>query len=266
MLAAMASGLEGANWPSPMTKPGAGGIASRRLLTLPAAFILLLAVLPWLGDWLENEGWPPTARAFTTEVLGSGVALGLGWWILALIRREQRYTMRHLAELERLTLTDPLTGLANRRALERDLPLALSRSDRLGEPLSILYMDINHFKELNDRYGHRAGDETLKSLGAVLRSTSRIGTDTAYRVGGDELVMTMIADRTGGERLGERVAREFERRSPRRSTVSMGVMEWDRHSTAADLLDLADNRMYQNKLGSWGAAPRVTQAARSPSG
>ncbi len=127
-------------------------------------------------------------------------------------------------------------------------------------------MDIDRFKQLNDRYGHRAGDETLRALGAVLRSTSRIGTDTSYRVGGDELVMTLIADRKGGERLGERVAREFQRRSPRGSTVSLGVMEWDRHATAADLLDRADNRMYQNKLGGWGSMQGLPQAAQPPTG
>ncbi|HEY3216374.1 MAG TPA: GGDEF domain-containing protein [Candidatus Eisenbacteria bacterium] len=245
-----------------MTKPDADGIGSRRLLALPAGFILLLALLPWLSDWIESGDWPHTARAFTAEALGTAGTLVLGAWTLAMIRREQRTTLRHPAELERLTLTDPLTGLANRRALERDLPVALSRSDRLGEPLSLLYMDIDRFKQLNDRYGQRAGDETLRTLGAVLRCSSRIGTDTAYRVGGDELVMTLIADRKGGERLGERVVQEFQRRSPRRSTLSLGVMEWDRRSTAADLLDRADNRMYQNKLGGWDAAPPVSRAVQ----
>src|SRR5213593_4436775 len=130
------------------------GIASRRLLLLPAAFILLVAALPWFTDYLEAGRWPHAPREFMTEIIGSGVTLALGWWILTLVRREQRYTLRHLEELERLTLTDPLTGLGNRRALERDLALALSRSDRLEEPIALLYMDIDHFKLLNDRFVH----------------------------------------------------------------------------------------------------------------
>ena len=234
-----------------MAKLHPSGIVSRRLLMLPAGFILLLAVLPWLGDLLENGGWPGAPREYTSELLGSGIALALGWWILTLIHREQRYTMRHLAELERLTLTDPLTGLGNRRSLERDLPLALSRSSRLEEPVALLYMDVDHFKQLNDRYGHATGDETLRILGAVLRSTSRAGTDTAYRVGGDEFVMTLISDRHGGEQLAQRIIRDFQQRSPRGSRLSLGVVVWDGHSSAAALLDQADGRMYQSKQTGW---------------
>jgi diguanylate cyclase (GGDEF)-like protein len=216
---------------------------------LPAIFILLVAVLPWLSDLIETGAWPRTPREYSTEVICSGLTLLLGWWILKLIRREQRYTIRHLAELERLTLTEPLTGLSNRRALERDLPLTLSRASRLEEPIALLYMDVDHMKALNDRFGHAMGDETLRALGAVLRVCSRLGTDLAYRVGGDEFVMTLVADRTGAQALGDRVSREFTARSPQHSRLSVGVVAWDGHASAAQLLDLADNAMYQSKTG-----------------
>ena len=93
----------------------------------------------------------------------------------------------------------------------------LSRSKRMGEPLALLYMDVDGLKRLNDRYGHAAGDETLRTLGAVLRSSSRLGTDTAYRVGGDEFVMVISAARPGADAIAKRVVANFTERSPRGS-------------------------------------------------
>lgn len=229
------------------------GIASPRLLVLPIVFILLVTAFPWLADRLETGHWPREPRELTTELTLTSLTLLLGWWIISLVRREQRYTMRHLRELERLTLTDPLTGLGNRRALERDLPIALRRSERTEDSVALLFMDVDHFKELNDRFGHATGDETLRELGAVLRSNSRLGSDTAYRVGGDEFVMVLMADRAGAEALGDRVIREFAQRSPRGSRVSLGVVVWDGQASAAQLLDQADSRMYQHKGTGWTA-------------
>jgi diguanylate cyclase (GGDEF)-like protein len=232
------------------------GIPSRRLLVLPAVFILLVASVPWLAELYEQGGWPATARAYTTEMTVSGLTLVLGWWILTLIRREQRYTARHLAELERLTLTDPLTGLGNRRALERDLPRALRLSERIDVPIALLFMDIDHFKQINDHAGHAVGDETLRVLGAVLRSCSRVGTDIAYRVGGDEVVMTLVAERVGAEAVARRAAEDFFARSPRHSNLSYGIVAWDGRTSAASLLDEADTRMYQSRFGNaWARQP-----------
>lgn len=225
---------------------------TRRLLLIPALLVLVVAVMPWITDRYELGRWPATAREMSTEIAISGLVLMLGCWILGLIHREQRNTERHLAELERLTLTDPLTGLGNRRALERDLPRVMKLADRVETPLALLYLDVDEMKVVNDGYGHAAGDETLRVLGAVLRACSRAGTDVAYRVGGDEFVMTLMAERDGAEALAHRAALEFERRSPRRSSLSYGVVAWDGRLTAAALLDQADTRMYQSKQRGWG--------------
>lgn len=218
---------------------------------LPGAFLLLVAVIPWFSEWLETGRWPRTPRELTSEILGSGIILVLGWWILSLIRREQRVDLRYLKELESLTLTDPLTGLGNRRALSRDLPLALKRAERQGQPLALLYMDVDQLKHLNDRFGHAIGDETLRALGAVLRSTSRVGTDVAYRVGGDEFVMTLVTEAKGAELLAERVKGEFQARSPKESQLSLGVVAWDGRMSAGQLIDEADSRMYESRLPGW---------------
>jgi diguanylate cyclase (GGDEF)-like protein len=223
----------------------------RSTLILPAAFLLVVAALPWLSDRVDTGHWPRTPREVTSEVIGSGITLVLGWWILSLLRREQRVDRHYLEELENLTLTDPLTGLGNRRALGRDLPVALKRADRQGGPLALLYMDVDQLKHINDRFGHAAGDETLRALGAVLRSCSRVGTDVAYRVGGDEFVMTLVTDGKGAELLAERVKREFHARSPRGSQLSLGVVVWDGRMSAGQLLDEADSRMYESRLPGW---------------
>jgi len=236
--------------------PNPRGAPSRRLLVFPAAFILLVAAIPWLAELYEQGGWPRGARAFTTALTASGLTLLMGWWILTLIRRERRDSVRHLEELERLTLTDPLTGLGNRRALERDLPRALRLSERIDVPVALLYLDIDHFKQINDMNGHAVGDDTLRVLGAVLRSSSRVGTDIAYRVGGDEFVMTLVADRIGAEAVAHRAAQDFFQRSPRHSSISFGVVVWDGKATASVLLDQADSRMYQSRFGSsWVRQP-----------
>jgi diguanylate cyclase (GGDEF)-like protein len=231
---------------------------SRRLLLVPAVFVLVVAATPWITDRYELGRWPHAARELVTELTVSGLVLLLGWWILTLIRREQRNTDRHLAELERLTLTDPLTGLGNRRALERDLPRAMKLSERMGSPLALLYLDIDHFKTINDAHGHATGDETLRVLGAVLRACSRAGTDTAYRVGGDEFVMTLMADREGADAVAQRAAHDFECRSAQSSTLSFGVVVWDGQGSVTTLLDRADGRMYERKQ-----AGGIRRAARA---
>jgi diguanylate cyclase (GGDEF)-like protein len=223
------------------------GLISRRVFLLPAVFLLLMAAMPWIGSYFEDGRWPSDLHGAIRESITSAVVLVLGWWILSLVRREQITTRRHVADLERLTLTDPLTGLGNRRALERDLPLAMHRSGRQGEALALLYLDIDHFKLLNDRFGHAVGDDTLRSLGAVLRSCSRVGLDVAYRVGGDEFVMVVVAERAGAELLARRIEHGFRERSPKRSSLSLGVVVWDGRTAASQLIDQADVRMYSTR-------------------
>lgn len=220
---------------------------SGRVYIVPAFLLTLLVSLPWLlGLLLRN--WKPDTP-YLPELLASAIILLLGAWIFHLIVREQRVGRRHLRQLEELTLTDPLTGLGNRRAFERDLDLRLRHASRVGESVALLYMDVDGLKALNDDYGHAAGDETLRILGSVIRSCSRLGSDTAYRVGGDEFVMVMSAEKTGAERLAARVSTAFTDRSPKSSRLSHGVVVWDGKTSAGKLLDLADDRMYRHKQG-----------------
>jgi diguanylate cyclase (GGDEF)-like protein len=216
------------------------------LLLTPVVLLLLLVALPWALERAESE-WSLQGVPHLREIIDSVVTLLLGAWVITLIHREHLAARRHLQELERLSLTDPLTGLGNRRAFERDLELRLSRSRRVGEPLALLYLDVDDLKRVNDRFGHSTGDETLRCLAAVLRSSSRLGIDTAYRVGGDEFVMVLCADRAGAETIAGRIALSFPERSPHSNKVSMGVVVWDGSTSVAELIDEADTRMYRDK-------------------
>ncbi len=211
----------------------------------PIILFVVLAALPWILEAIEGH-WS-SMYAHAREIIDSGVTLLLGTWIIRLLRRERLAARAHVAELERQSITDPLTSLGNRRALERDLERLMSRSRRFGEPLALLYIDVDDMKRVNDRFGHASGDETLRSLGAVLRSSSRLGVDFAYRLGGDEFLMVMVGDRTGAESIGLRVSTAFRERSPHASTMSMGVVEWDGETRPAELLHQADSRMYEVK-------------------
>jgi len=217
-----------------------------RLLPLLTA-VLGLALLPWLSQWYRSGELSGSARETWSSSAASAIAIAFGIWVIVLLRRERATNARHLADLEALTLADPLTGLGNRRALERELARTMLRSRRLDHPLALLYMDVDGLKLVNDRFGHAAGDETLRALAYVVRQCSRDGTDSGYRVGGDEFVLIVLAGRAGAELLARRIDESFQARSPHESRLSLGVVEWDGALTAGELLNEADRLMYRNK-------------------
>ena len=216
------------------------------LLPLSLA-VLLLALLPWLTQRVQTGGWAPSPREMWSSSIASLIAIAFGVWVLVLLRRERRLHQQHLRDLEALTLADPLTGLGNRRALERELARSMLRSRRLGHPLSLLYMDVDDLKHVNDRFGHAAGDETLRAVGHAVRLCSREGADSGYRVGGDEFVLIVLAGLHGADILASRIDESFQARSPHESRLAMGIVEWDGALSASELLNEADRHMYRNK-------------------
>lgn len=218
------------------------------LRTAPLLLAALgLALMPWLVS-LFATGSPGLApREIWTSSLTSVFAIGFGLWVIVLLRRERQLTRQHLEDLEALTVTDPLTALGNRRGLERDLTRAMLRSRRLDHPLALLFMDVDDLKLVNDRFGHAAGDDTLRVLANVVRACSREGTDSGFRVGGDEFVLIVLADRPGAEILAGRIHEHFQSKSPYESTLSLGVVEWDGTLSSGELINEADRSMYQNK-------------------
>jgi diguanylate cyclase (GGDEF) domain len=155
--------------------------------------------------------------------------------------------------LERLSLEDPLTGLANRRSLDTQLDRELARAERFGHPLSIAMLDVDHFKSVNDDYSHTTGDAVLRAIAACLRVRTR-SVDVVARYGGEEFVMlfaeTSLDDsRRVAEELRAAVeSADWSELVPGRSvTVSIGVAASTERPTARGLLALADARLYEAK-------------------
>ena len=151
---------------------------------------------------------------------------------------------------------DALTGLFNRRYLDSTLDRELARCKRDGQPLALIMIDIDHFKQINDTYGHQAGDEILLKLGALLAGMARAG-DVACRYGGEEfllLIPTMPLDAAvarAGElctTFGEMVVPFGEFRL--KATLSIGVSAYPGHGVSAEeLIRHADKALYRAKHG-----------------
>lgn len=97
-------------------------------------------------------------------------------------------TLHHLAMADKQSMTDPLTGMYNRRSMDRLLQREIALADRHGQPFSLVIIDMDHFKEVNDTHGHAAGDHLLRAFADCVRMTIR-KTDLAFRYGGDEFVI-----------------------------------------------------------------------------
>src|SRR5205823_321074 len=113
-------------------------------------------------------------------------------------------------ESQRLAATDMLTGLMNRRAFASAIDLELARAGRHGYPLSLILVDVDHFKLVNDRRGHGAGDRVLAAMGSLLKGALR-RTDMAARWGGEEFVVAYLSTgRDGAALAAERLRRAIE--------------------------------------------------------
>jgi diguanylate cyclase (GGDEF)-like protein/PAS domain S-box-containing protein len=158
------------------------------------------------------------------------------------------------AQLREAAIHDPLTGLYNRRYLDETMKRELARAEREGNPISIFMGDIDHFKQLNDTYGHQAGDEILKALGEVLRKHARAG-DIPCRYGGEEFVVILpdMPLEAARERA-ELVRRDFADLrfafgdNQLDSTISIGISVYPEYGTTADeLIGAADQALYEAK-------------------
>jgi diguanylate cyclase (GGDEF)-like protein len=156
------------------------------------------------------------------------------------------------AELERLSVTDALTGLYNRRHLMETLSSEAQRSRRLRRPFSVLLADVDHFKQYNDTHGHVAGDAALTKVADILRKTTR-AVDCVARYGGEEFLVVLLETTVTtavlvAERIRSRVAGEAFGEG--RMSLSIGVAECPAHGdTPETLIASADAAMYQAKAG-----------------
>ncbi|MCL4746047.1 MAG: GGDEF domain-containing protein [Burkholderiaceae bacterium] len=229
----------------------------------PLAAVILAAfgslALPVLGFIALVEGLAPGWAGLVT-LLGVGtltesilLAIAFGAQVRSLHGRHRRLAER-THELSLLSQLDALTGLGNRRAYDGTVPEELERCQRRGRLASLLVIDIDHFKQVNDTYGHEFGDSVIRVLGVTIANCVR-ATDRAYRYGGEEFVVLLpgLGAEVGRE-VGERIMREFTNLTPTAPdgtrpffSVSIGLAQMRPGDDARARFARADSAMYRAK-------------------
>jgi len=211
-------------------------------------FVLMLPIL--LGDLLlpadEKFGSSVWAMAFSVELVL--YAVGTVFVIFMLVSERTVTAHRTAAS------TDPLTGMLNRRGFSEACGRVIDREAKAGRPVTVMIFDIDHFKSINDRFGHPAGDEMLKLFSTVVVSNLRM-TDLSGRIGGEEFAALLPCSLEEGVLVAERVREAFETsgivvdEGPVDTTVSIGVAGGPAGTELEVLLASADTALYQAKRG-----------------
>lgn len=181
-----------------------------------------------------------------------------------------RHGLRYLAAV-RASLTDGLTGAGNRISLDNVLAREVDLAHRYQQPLSVLILDLDHFKSVNDVHGHAAGDYVLKMVASTLKISSRCA-DMTFRFGGEEFVVLLNkTDSAGAKITAERIRRNIESLSLHYDgklipvSISVGVATLSHHEGKDSLLQRADQALYMAKQNGRAqvisAEPALTQAA-----
>jgi diguanylate cyclase (GGDEF)-like protein len=211
----------------------------------------------------DHARWPQSPGPAARAPLGGGPGrdaddperprreLAVANAYIAELEEKQWELMQAVSRLVELAATDALTGLPNRRHFNEALEGAFALGRRHGLPLSLVMLDVDHFKMYNDAFGHRAGDEVLRGLAGLLRRGVR-EQDVAARYGGEEFaVLLMATDAAGGLRFAERLRATVAAHPwPMRPvTISLGVATLAAGTPApTDLVEDADRALYRSKL------------------
>ena len=249
-----------------MSRRASYAVVAALLATLAPAGVLALRALAAgrasTGFLLGELARDPGLYLFLLVTM-LAVFAGFGWTL-----------GRQADRLYELSTTDPLTGLRNRRSLHERLDGDLAHAARYGTPLSLLVLDLDDLKDVNDRFGHRAGDAALRRVAEAIRTGSR-AVDIGARWGGDEFIL--LAPSTAGPealRLAERIrtlAAAESLSGPRRVSLSVGVATYDPARGPADadaLIRAADDALYRAKSEGRDrvvAAPYAGSTAGAPS-
>jgi diguanylate cyclase (GGDEF)-like protein len=218
------------------------------------------AVIPSLGSSKETHALSQTLQRVTSRLLQSNQDME------ARVRSRTLELEAANRELDLQARTDPLTGLFNRRGLSDHLDPALALSARGGRPLSLVVLDVDHFKRVNDRYGHVVGDDVLRHLASTLRERLR-SSDLAARVGGEEFVVLLpdtgiaAAEPLAQELIDHVAARPHPVCGP--LTLSAGVATHRAGDDAQSVFRRADRALYAAKSA---GRNRVCAAAPFDSG
>lgn len=189
---------------------------------------------------------------------------------VAQLHAEVKKCHTRIEEAERAALIEPLTGLSNRRGTEAAIEFRLARKRRF----SLLMLDLNGFKKINDTYGHPAGDQVLKQFAAELKQLFRV-TDCVGRWGGDEFVVVLDSAQAEANDYAGRVKRwvfrDYALGGPAdqrkvRVDAALGAVEWRPGETMAEMLGRADRLMYQQKQSRIAPDPATAAPPSGPGG
>lgn len=151
-------------------------------------------------------------------------------------------------EIRLAGITDSLTGLYNARHFYRRLSEEMSRVRRTGSPLTVMLFDLDNFKEYNDSAGHVAGDHLLRRIGRIVHSSLRVGSDLAFRYGGDEFVILLPdTDAERARRVALRIRKRVRESKLSDVSVSIGLAEFQGEASPEELVRRADRAMYRAK-------------------
>ena len=211
-------------------------------------FVLMLPIL--LGDLLHPHGDIFAGSIWVTVFSVELVLYAVGTVFVIFMLVSERTVTAHKTAAS----MDPLTGMFNRRGFAEATSRVIEREANAGRPVTVLIFDIDHFKSINDRFGHPAGDEILKLFATVVVNSLRI-TDLSGRVGGEEFAALLPCSLEEGVIAAERVREAFERSGivdetgPVDTTVSIGVAGGPAGTELEVLLAAADTALYQAKRG-----------------
>ncbi len=186
-----------------------------------------------------------------------GIAASVIAFIVGALWEQRRALMEQ-------AMTDPLTGAFNRRYMDACLATAIERRRRTGEPASLLMIDVDHFKRINDRFGHAGGDEALKRLVTLVSGRAR-KLDVLFRVGGEEFMILLPGTRYAGALAAAENLRLLVAHSTlidgHRMSVSIGVSELQMGQSVVSWIEDADVAVYRAKQS---GRNRVRMSGRMP--
>ena len=182
-------------------------------------------------DWMEED------RAFLRDV-AAHVGMSLS---------KLRLLLRHRNE----AILDPLTGLYNRRYLEDFFQRVAALMRRHGKPYTFIMLDIDHFKQINDKHGHETGDLVLRELSEIIRTSMRQGEDMPARIGGEEFAMIVLGNSSQAlvvaEKIRKKVENHWDGSQDLAVTVSAGLSEFGPETSLAAVMKDADGALYRAK-------------------
>ena len=220
------------------------------ILGLTGAVFSLSASLQWMGmKTVLGVDYRVAVRALVILVLAFTAQTIYQQVKLRKLQRELKEQQVQAEVFRRLAMFDPLTGLYNRRFAEQRLKAEIARSERRGHALIVVLVDLNDFKEINDKHGHQAGDLVLKEFAKRLSNSTR-GSDVVARWGGDEFMMLLVDCEV--EQLSRVLVRleGFEVQVNGKTlpvSVAAGWKAYEPGDRVEELIEAADRRLYYNK-------------------